>query len=107
MAVAPSFVARRPRSRPERPNCETGGAVANSPVRFQTLAEARRAAAHAARTDPAARLCGGVGVAQEVSSGLYRLIVAPRDQAPARGATYVNAFGQEERLVAYVRRGGA
>jgi hypothetical protein len=106
MTAAPLSAVRRPRPRPERSDLETSGAVAKPPVRFQTLAEARRAAAHAARTDPTARLCGGVGVAQEVSSGLYRLIVAPRDQAPARGETYVNALGQEERLVAYVRRGG-
>ncbi|MBV8615837.1 MAG: hypothetical protein JOY66_18995 [Acetobacteraceae bacterium] len=71
-------------------------------MQFQTLGEAERAAAHVARTDPTARLCGGVGIVQELSGGLYRLVVAPRDQSPARGRPYVNAFGQTERLVACI-----
>ena len=74
-------------------------------MQFQTLGEAERAAAHLARTDPTARLCGGVGIVQELSGGLYRLVVAPRDQSPARGRAYVNAFKQTERRVVYVACG--
>jgi hypothetical protein len=102
LTATPSSPAREPRAGSGRPNPETGGAVANPPTLFETLAEAERAAGHAARTDPTARLCGGVGIAQEVSSGLYRLVTTPRDQSPARGEASVSPFGQEERLVAYV-----
>jgi hypothetical protein len=70
---------------------------------FRTLSEAETAATEVARTDPTAKLCGGVGIVQERSSGLYRLVVAPLDQIPARRTFYMNAFGQEERLVAYIK----
>jgi hypothetical protein len=102
LRATPPPPVRGPKAGSERPDPETGGAGANPPILFQTLAEAERAAGHAARTDPTARLCGGVAIAQEVSSGLYRLVAAPRDQAPARGEASVNPFGQEERLVAYI-----
>ena len=74
-------------------------------MQFQTLGEAERAAAHVVRTDATARLCGGVGVVQELSSGLYRLVVAPHGQAPPLGRPFVNPFGQKERLVVYVACG--
>ncbi len=70
---------------------------------FQTLSEAEAAAIEVARTDPTARLCGGVGIVQEPSTGLYRLVVAPLDQLPATDLVHTNVFGRDERLVAYVR----
>lgn len=69
---------------------------------FRTLSEAERAAVEVARTDPTARLCGGVGIVQELSTGLYRLVVAPRDQSPAKGKAYINVSGHKERLVTYI-----
>jgi hypothetical protein len=71
---------------------------------FRTAREAEAAAIEVARADPIAKLCGGVGVVQERSSGLYRLVVAPFDQLAAQGTSYRNALGHEERLVAYVTR---
>jgi len=71
---------------------------------FRTVREAEAAATEVARTDPIAKLCGGVGIVQERSSGLYRLVVAPLDQLPAQGTSYRNALGHEENLVAYVTR---
>lgn len=70
---------------------------------FQTLSEAEKAAAGVARTDPTARLCGGVGIAQELSTGLYRLVIAPRDQSPAKGEVHINTSGHRERLITYIR----
>lgn len=72
-------------------------------MRFQTLTEAEAAAREVARTDPTARMCGGVGIVQEPATGLYRLVVAPLDQFPARRQVYTNLLGHTERLVAYVR----
>jgi len=66
---------------------------------FQTLNEAERAAVEVARTDLTAKLCSGIGIAQELSTGLYRLITAPREQSPDTGTIYINIFGHEERLV--------
>jgi len=105
LSATPPLSAKRRKAGPNRPDWETGGAVASPPMQFQTLGEAERAAAHLARTDPTARLCGGVGVVQELSCGLYRLVTAPRSQSPARGRPFVNPFGQKERLVAYVACG--
>jgi hypothetical protein len=69
---------------------------------FRRLSEAERAAVEVARTDPTARLCGGVGITQELSTGLYRLVAAPRDQSPAKGEVYINTSGHKERLVTYI-----
>ena len=70
---------------------------------FQTLSDAEKAAIEIARTDPTAKLCGGVGITQELSTGLYRLVVAPHDQSPAEGGVYTNASGHKERLITYIR----
>ena len=105
MSATPPPSVKRRKAGPNRSDWETGEAVASRPTQFQTLGEAERAAAHVARTDPTARLCGGVGIVQELSSGLYRLVTAPRSQSPARGRLFVNPFGQKERLVVYVACG--
>jgi hypothetical protein len=70
---------------------------------FQTLSGAEKAAIEVARTDPTAKLCGGVGITQELSTGLYRLVIAPHDQSPAKGEVYTNASGHKERLITYIR----
>ena len=70
---------------------------------FQTLSDAEKAAIEVARTDPTAKLCGGVGITQELSTGLYRLVIAPHDQSPVKGEVYTSASGRKERLITYIR----